>query len=56
MIIEICRRYKEMIKNILIGTVLVLMMVASAGATAVRVDPASQTIAAGDPTSQKEIS
>jgi hypothetical protein len=38
-----------MIKNILIGTVLVLVMIASAGATEVRVDPASQTIAAGDP-------
>ena len=41
-----------MIKNILIGTVLVLMMVTSAGAngvTVVKVDPASQTVAAGDP-------
>ncbi|MEA1945399.1 MAG: cohesin domain-containing protein [Euryarchaeota archaeon] len=38
-----------MIKNILIGTVLVLMMVASAGATEVKVYPASQTVAAGDP-------
>jgi hypothetical protein len=38
-----------MIKNILIGTVLVLMMAASAGATEVRVDPASQTVTAGDP-------
>ena len=37
-----------MIKNILIGTVLVLMIVASAGATEVRVDPASQTILAGN--------
>ena len=43
------RRYKEMIKNTLIGTVLVLMMAASAGATEVRVDPASQLVAAGDP-------
>ena len=38
-----------MIKNILIGTVLVLVMIASAGATEVRVDPASQTVSAGDP-------
>ena len=39
-----------MIKNILIGTVLVLMMVAAgaSGATEVRVDPASQTRLAGD--------
>ena len=40
-----------MIKNILIGTILVLVMMASAGAnggTVVKVDPASQTIAAGD--------
>ena len=40
-----------MIKNILIGTVLVLLMMASAGATngaTVAVDPASQTVAAGD--------
>ena len=37
-----------MIKNILIGTVLVLVIVASAGATEVRVDPASQTVTAGD--------
>ncbi|MEA1944223.1 MAG: cohesin domain-containing protein [Euryarchaeota archaeon] len=37
-----------MIKNILIGTVLVLVMITSAGATEVKVDPASQTIAAGD--------
>jgi hypothetical protein len=46
---NIIRRYKEMIKNMLIGTVLVLVMVASAGATVVRVDPASQTVVAGDP-------
>jgi hypothetical protein len=46
---NIIRRYKEMIKNILIGTVLVLVMVASAGATEVRVSPASQTVTAGDP-------
>ena len=38
-----------MIKNILIGTVLVLMMIASVGATEVRVDPTSQLVAAGDP-------
>ncbi|MEA1945398.1 MAG: dockerin type I domain-containing protein [Euryarchaeota archaeon] len=38
-----------MIKNILIGTILVLVMIASAGATEVRVDPASQPVAAGDP-------
>ena len=38
-----------MIKNILIGTALVLMMVASVGATEVRVDPTSQLVAAGDP-------
>ena len=37
-----------MIKNILVGTVLVLLMMASAGATEVKVDPASQTVAAGD--------
>ena len=37
-----------MIKNILVGTILVLVMMASAGATVVRVDPASQTVAAGD--------
>ena len=37
-----------MIKNILIGTVLVLLMMASAGATEVKVYPASQTVAAGD--------
>ena len=45
---NIIRQYKEMIKNILIGTVLVLVIVASAGATEVRVDPASQTVTAGD--------
>jgi hypothetical protein len=37
-----------MIKNILVGTVLVLLVMASAGATEVKVDPASQTVAAGD--------
>ena len=37
-----------MIKNILVGTILVLVMMASAGATVVRVDPESQTVAAGD--------
>ena len=37
-----------MIKNILIGTVFVLVMVASAGATEIKVAPASQTVAAGD--------
>jgi hypothetical protein len=37
-----------MIKNILIGTIFVLVMVASAGATEIKVDPASQTVAAGD--------
>jgi len=36
-----------MVKNILIGTVLVLVMMASAGATEVEVDPASQIVAAG---------
>ena len=38
-----------MIKNILIGTVLVLVMIAPVGATEVRVSPASQTVTAGDP-------
>ena len=37
-----------MIKNILVGTILVLVMMASAGATEVKVDPAVQTVAAGD--------
>jgi hypothetical protein len=37
-----------MIKNILVGTVLVLLVMASAGATEVKVDLASQTVAAGD--------
>ena len=37
-----------MIKNILVGTVLVLLVMASAGATEVKVDPESQTVAAGD--------
>lgn len=37
-----------MIKNILVGTVLVLVMMASAGATEVKADPALQTVAAGD--------
>jgi hypothetical protein len=38
----------KMIKNTLVGTILVLVMMASAGATEVKVDPSSQTVAAGD--------